>query len=256
MDSNLANVLEFLVQRTQYVTGATGAALAMRESKGLICRARSGETAPPLGMALRSSNSSLSGQALRLGDLLRCNSIETDDRVDVDGCRRLGIESILVLPLRRQRNIIGLFELFSNQPYAFEERDADALKRMGALIEKALRGELKWCDRGSVANDANLYPVKKKRRFPRFDIGVPLRVNTLRSGAPDAIPGRCVNLGQGGLAAVLTTELSPGDVVVLEFSLPLVTSSMKLRAQVRSHDRLHHGFEFLIPRLEGPERAG
>jgi GAF domain/PilZ domain len=256
MDLIDSTTLDFLVQRTRYVTGATGAALALIEAKDLICRARSGETAPPLGMRLRSNTHSLTGQALRTGQLLRCNTIETDDRVDVDGCRQLDIESIQVLPLRRDGHIVGVFELFSNQPYAFEERDTDALKRMGLLMEKALAGELKWGDKNSVPNDANLYPVKKKRRSPRFDIGVPLRVNTLRSGVPDTLPGRSINMGQGGLAAVLTSELSPGDVVILEFSLPLVTAPMKLRAQVRSQHRLHHGFEFLIPRLEGPERAG
>jgi hypothetical protein len=151
--------------------------------------------------------------------------------------------------------VIGLFELFSTQPYAFEERDIEGLKRMGALIERALSGEFKWRERHPLPNSASLYPVKKKRRFPRFDIAVPLRVNALRSGVPDAIPGRCKNMGQGGLAAILTEELSPGDVVVVEFSLPLVSAAIKLRAQVRSQDRLHHGLEFLIPRLEGPERA-
>ena len=147
------------------------------------------------------------------------------------------------------------FELFSTQPYAFEERDIEGLKRMGLLIEKALNGEFKWRERHPLPNNASLYPVKKKRRFPRFDIAVPVCVNALRSGVPDTIPGRCKNMGQGGLAAVLTEELSPGDVVVVEFSLPLVSAAIKLRAQVRSQERLHHGFEFLIPRLEGPERA-
>jgi len=252
---NLGQTLEFLVERAQFITGATGAAMALIESKGVMCRARSGETAPPLGVALHSSDSSLSGQALRTGELLRCNSIETDARVDVDGCRQLGIESFLVLPLRRQGNIVGLFELFSTQPYAFEDRDIEGLKRMGALIERALNGELRWSRRHPALNSASLYPVKKKRRFPRYDIAVPVRVSALRPGVPDTIPGRCKNLGQGGLAAVLTQELTPGDVVVVEFSLPLVSAAMKLRAQVRSQDRLHHGFEFLIPRLEGPERA-
>ena len=254
MDLSLAKNLEFLVERTQFITGATGAAVALLESPGLICRACSGFTAPPLGATLQ-TNKSLSGECLRSGQLLRCDSVETDPRVDVEGCRALSIESILALPLQRQGHKIGLFELFSTQPFAFEERDTNALQRMARTVERALEGDVVWnekqpCSRGG------LYPVRKKRRFPRYEIAVPLTVNALKSGVTDAIPGRCKNLGQGGMAAVLTEELTPGDIVVVEFSLPLVSSAMRVRAQVRTQERLQHGLEFLIPHLEGPTRVG
>ena len=45
----------------------------------------------------------------------------------------------MVLPLlRRDGEVRGLFELFSDHPYAFEERDLIALERMADLTLTAL----------------------------------------------------------------------------------------------------------------------
>src|SRR5208282_3042062 len=71
--------------------------------------------------------------------LLRCNNAETDPRVNLETCRALGIASIVVLPLvRNTGEVRGLFELFSDHPYAFEERDLIALERMADLTLTAL----------------------------------------------------------------------------------------------------------------------
>ena len=52
------------------------------------------------------------------------------------------------------------------------------------------------------------------------------------------------------LAERLTGELSPGEVVSMEFPLPLSPYPVKLRAIVRYRIGLHYGFEFLTPTPE------
>jgi len=240
--------LTFLAERAQYITGASGAAIAVVEDGGVFCRARSGFTAPAVDVPLQTSSSSLTGECLRTGETLYCQSVETDERVDVESCRQLGIESILVLPLFQQHKIAGLFEIFSTQSAAFEERDINALKRIGAMAQKALEGSLRWYEKSQVAPFTALFPVKKKRRFQRYDVGVPVSINLLRSSVPETIPGRSRNIGEGGLSAVLAGALSPGEVVVVEFLLPLIQQTFQMRASVRGQDRLRHGFEFLRPR--------
>src|SRR5882762_8658378 len=104
--------LTFLAERAQYITGASGAAIAVVEDGGVFCRARSGFTAPAVDVPLQTSSSSLTGECLRTGETLYCQSVETDERVDVESCRQLGIESILVLPLFQQHKIAGLLRSF------------------------------------------------------------------------------------------------------------------------------------------------
>ena len=71
--------------------------------------------------------------------LLRCDNAETDPRVNLEACQSLGIASIVVLPLLQSNGEVrGLFELFSDHPYAFEERDLIALERIADLTLTAL----------------------------------------------------------------------------------------------------------------------
>jgi TonB family protein len=73
----------------------------------------------------------------------------------------------------------------------------------------------------------------------------PLDVTVLRSGIPDTLPGRLVNLGEGGAAAVLAGELLPGEAVGVEISLPQAAGLLRTRALVRHHDKLRSGLEFV-----------
>ncbi len=51
---------------------------------------------------------------------LLCHDAEVNPRVDLASCRRLGARSILVAPLRHYRRTLGLFEVLSGTPYAFD----------------------------------------------------------------------------------------------------------------------------------------
>jgi putative methionine-R-sulfoxide reductase with GAF domain len=137
-ESELDSTLQLLVERAQYITGATGTALALPQGDEMVCRASAGSSAPAVGARLQ-VRSGLTGESVSRGQLLRCDNAETDPRVNLEACRALGIASIVVLPLlRRTGEVRGLFELFSDHPYAFEERDLIALERMAALTLTAL----------------------------------------------------------------------------------------------------------------------
>lgn len=84
-----------------------------------------------------------------------------------------------------------------------------------------------------------------RRRVPRFRLQAPLDVTVLRSGIPDTVPGRLVNVCERGVAAVLAGELVPGESVGVEVRLPLVADPLRARAMVKYHDKLRCGLEFL-----------
>jgi putative methionine-R-sulfoxide reductase with GAF domain len=137
-ETELDSALQLLVERAQYITGATGAALALPQGEEMVCRASAGSCAPALGARLQ-VRSGLTGESIARRQLLRCDNAESDTRVNLEACRALGIASIVVLPLmRRNGDVRGLFELFSDHPYAFEERDLIALERMADLTLTAL----------------------------------------------------------------------------------------------------------------------
>ncbi len=84
-----------------------------------------------------------------------------------------------------------------------------------------------------------------RRRSVRYTVQAPLDVTVLRSGIPDTVPGRSLNLGEGGIAAVLAGEFLPGETVGVEVRLPLVAVPLRTRAVVRHHDKLCSGMEFV-----------
>jgi hypothetical protein len=137
---DLDAALQLLAERAQYITGASGAAIALRrgEHADMLCRASAGSNAPELG-ALLSMEYGLSGESVRTRQALRCDDTETDPRVNREGCRQLGIASVVVMPIVSEQRVLGVIELFSGKPRAFEERDLSALQRLGEMVETAVK---------------------------------------------------------------------------------------------------------------------
>jgi hypothetical protein len=138
--SDLDAALQLLAHRAQYITGANGAAIALRRrgKNDMQCRASAGENVPELG-ALLSTEFGLSGESVRTRRALRCDDAERDPRVNREGCRQLGIASVVVMPVVNDDEVLGVFELFSGKVNAFGERDLSALQRLSEMVETAVR---------------------------------------------------------------------------------------------------------------------
>jgi GAF domain-containing protein len=138
--SDLDAALQLLADRAQYITGASGAAIALRRNgrDDMLCRASSGTNAPELG-ALLSTEFGLSGESVRTRQLLRCDDAERDARVNRDVCQQMGIASVLVMPVVNDDQVLGVFELFSGKANAFGERDLSAVQRLSEMVETAVR---------------------------------------------------------------------------------------------------------------------
>jgi GAF domain len=137
---DLDAALQLLADRAQYITGASGAAIALRrgEHNDMLCRASAGSNSPELG-ALLSMEYGLSGESVRTLQIQRCDDAQNDPRVNREACRQLGIASVVVVPIVSGEQAIGVFELFSGRAYAFEERDISALQRLSGMVELTVK---------------------------------------------------------------------------------------------------------------------
>jgi TonB family protein len=97
---------------------------------------------------------------------------------------------------------------------------------------------------------APLPPGPNQRRVPRCPLAVPVHVTVRRGTGSQGIPGRSLDLGEGGIAAVLAGELQPGDPVGVEFLLPELGLGLHTLAVVRYHAALRSGLEFQTLSLE------
>jgi len=134
---DLEPAISAITERAQHLTGATGAAIALRAGDEIVCRARAGRTAPDLGVRLQ-TDAGISAEAVRSGEIMLCHDAERNPRVDLASCRRLGVRSILVSPLRHFRRTLGVFEVLSSSPGAFDERDVATMQLLSGMMVAAI----------------------------------------------------------------------------------------------------------------------
>ncbi len=138
---DLQKILPLIAGRARSFTRATGAAIALADKSNwneIVCRARAGSDAPPLGARL-DLGSGFSGECIRTAKLLRCEDAESDLRVDPESCRLLGIRSMVAVPVRNDHVVFGLLEVFSSQPMAFTANDDMVLQRLAEMIAGAIK---------------------------------------------------------------------------------------------------------------------
>ncbi len=120
-------VLNELVVRASTATRARSAALALTRGDEMVCRAATGEHAPDLGIPLNMRDG-LSGACLRTHQSQLCLDTETDPRVDAVASRRLGVRSMLVVPVRDGDELVGVLEVFATDPAEFVDSDQNLLE--------------------------------------------------------------------------------------------------------------------------------
>ena len=94
---------------------------------------------------------------------------------------------------------------------------------------------------------------QSRRRVPRFLTQAQVDLTVLRSGVPDTVPGRSVNVCERGISAIVAGELVTGESVGVELQLPPLAEPLRTRALVRYQDRLRCGLEFVA--LSAEQRA-
>lgn len=84
-----------------------------------------------------------------------------------------------------------------------------------------------------------------RRHVPRYAISVPVNITVLRSGVPEGVPGRSVDVGEGGICVVAAGDLYPGELVGVEFRLPHLSLSVLAKARVSYQQPMRCGMQFL-----------
>jgi hypothetical protein len=133
LGGDLNAALTLIVGRACSITRGTGAAVALATQNGMTCRAIAGSPVPAIGTPVDVSRG-FSGECIRLGKPMRCDDAEFDPRVDARACRQLDIRSILAAPVLYERDIVGLLEVFSTQPCAFDEGDVAVVERLAQTV--------------------------------------------------------------------------------------------------------------------------
>ena len=199
----LDEVLQLVADRAVAITGADGLAIALAENNEIVLRAAAGTVRPDLGARI-DRDSAFSGACFRTAQIVSCDDTETDARVNLQACRRLGARSMVAVPLCGRRRGIGVLQAFSSQPFGFNESDVRNLSRLAELVLGALTPE----DEDRFAESAQAAATKLEAA-PSEPEAVPVAEPEMPVEEPDSVtrrPGMLVLL----VCIVIASALAGG----------------------------------------------
>jgi len=201
-------VLYEIVEQACQITGATGASIVLDRDGELVCRASSGSTAPELGSRIDRSTG-LVGECLRVKRTFWCDDTFTDARAEAEPSKQLGVRSVVIMPLTRGEALIGIFALFSTQPYAFGVRDERALE---TLADRTLTN----LDHASHPFDAPAEPTDPAADLQEED----LQKIGLQDVNVHDIASQTLSLASAEANEVAVNEVDPAQIGPHTFPLP------------------------------------
>lgn len=115
------------------VPAADGAMVGVVDDGGVTYVCGAGQCVSTLGTRV-DLGSSLSGLAVRTGELARSDDTSADPRVDAEACRRLSVASLLCIPLRHHSEVLGVLAVNARAARAFDDSDVTALVHLADFI--------------------------------------------------------------------------------------------------------------------------
>ena len=88
-------------------------------------------------------------------------------------------------------------------------------------------------------------PGRRLRRNPRYRSSFQVLVTLLVEGRYQTLQAHCKDVSRAGLGLMIAEELTSGEVVSLNFTLPGSPEAWDVRGVLRHRRGYHYGFEFL-----------
>ncbi len=128
-----SEVMRLVARRAQDLTGARAGVIEVPDREEMVYTVTTGDATPYLGIRL-DRDSSLSGLALDLDQVLHCNDTEVDPRIDRTASRRVKARSMIAVPLRHGGDAFGVLKVYSSAPGAFTSQDVETLRLLTESI--------------------------------------------------------------------------------------------------------------------------
>ena len=138
LELDTERVTAAIVERTQRLTGADGAAVQWFDDDACVYHVGSGIAAAHVGLRVK-RDASLSGACARLGEAVYAPDTLADPRVDTAAATRTRARSLICAPLYRDREIHGVLSVMSRRPGAFDELAVETTRLMAEFVSTVIR---------------------------------------------------------------------------------------------------------------------
>jgi PAS domain S-box-containing protein len=136
-DFDIERFMQRIVDVAETLTEARGAVVERVDGDEMVYCAASSAIREHVGLRLKRVTS-LSGLCVAQARILRCDDTETDARVDRDACRKVGVRSMICVPLVQTGTAIGVLKVMGNAPHFFDSSDQYLLSLLAGSLGAAL----------------------------------------------------------------------------------------------------------------------
>lgn len=136
LGNDLSAVMDAASATAVQLTGADGAVVELLEGDSIVYRSASGLAEAQLGLRMKVANS-LSGRVLTSRTAALCTDSETDDRVNREACRKVGLRAMVIVPLIAGDEAVAVMKLVWKEAREFNEYEveiAQLLANMTAML--------------------------------------------------------------------------------------------------------------------------
>lgn len=132
-DLDSGALMRLVAQRAQELTGASAGVIEVPDGGEMVYTVTTGDATPYLGIRM-DRDSSLSGLALDLDQVLHCGDTEVDPRIDRAASRRVNARSMIAVPLRHDTEAVGVLKVYSSTADAFGPEEVETLQLLTQSI--------------------------------------------------------------------------------------------------------------------------
>ncbi|MBM9589767.1 GGDEF domain-containing protein [Leptospira sp. 201903075] len=143
---DVPHLLDLITLRAKEITSSEGAVFELVEGEDIVYRSASGIAEKQIGLRIPIKGS-FSGLSLQSKETLYCMDSEVDDRVNREACRRVGLRSMIVLPLYFDSEILGVLKVLSPEVDAYSTNDTYVLNMLSGTMAAILHNAYRWAER-------------------------------------------------------------------------------------------------------------
>lgn len=135
---SIDDVLSIACAHARRIANAEAAAIEMVDGAELVYRAASGSLERHVGLRLPLTGS-LSGLAVEKSAVQSSRDTESDERVNREMCRKVGVRSMVIVPLTFGDTSVGVLKVAWSKPDGFDDTAVSSLVLMTGMLAIAIR---------------------------------------------------------------------------------------------------------------------
>lgn len=177
---DLGKTITLVTERVTEIARADGAAIGIVDGKKVCYRAVSGSKAPAAGTEV-ASEKALCLPCIRNGQVFRCVDVDPEFLIDVQECRRRGIQSLVAIPIFHEGNVAGGLEVYYSRKHGFTDQDVHTCQLMAGLVTEALAREDEITWKKSLENERAMMLEALEKLKPKLSALVDPPVATAKA---------------------------------------------------------------------------